>query len=125
MQKQSACIKCKNNLFIALKVTLCIWSKQPCTIKTIIYKYDILRCKKVQSLTKQFKELFSLACYFFALNLPSSALNYLKTAFILTHYEPSNFSKYFVRALMGQSYGTVHVSYLCNSEFAPFNLKTV
>ena len=100
MQKQSACIKCKNNLFIALKVTLCIWSKQPCTTKTIIYN-DILRCKKVQSLTKQFKELFSLACYFFALNLPSSAFNYLKTAFILTHYEPNNFSKYFNRALMG------------------------
>ena len=35
--------------------------------------------------TIQFKELFSLVCYFFALNLPSSALNHLKTAFILTN----------------------------------------
>ena len=38
--------------------------------QTIIYNYIFtsLRCKKVQSQAKQFKELFSLVCYFFALN---------------------------------------------------------
>ena len=54
-----------------LQVKLCYQSKQPCMIKTIIYKFDIftsLRHKKIQSLAKQFKELFSLVCYFFALN---------------------------------------------------------
>ena len=65
MQKQSARIKCKNNLFKP-----CIRSKQPRTIKTIIYNdiFTSSRCKKVQSQAKQFKELFSLVCYFFALN---------------------------------------------------------
>ena len=53
-----------------LQVTLCVPSKQPRTIKTIIYK-DILtslRRKKVQNPAKQLKELFGLVCYFFALN---------------------------------------------------------
>ena len=68
-----------------LQVTLCVRSKQPRTIKIIIYDdtFTHLRCNKVQSPAKQFKELFSGVCYFFALNLPSSALNYVKTAFIL------------------------------------------
>ena len=53
-----------------LQVKLCYQSKQPCMIKTIIYNdiFTSLRHKKVQSLAKQFKELFSLVCYFFALN---------------------------------------------------------
>ena len=44
--------------------------KKLCTIKTMIYNaiFISLRCKKVQSPAKQFKELFSLVCYFFALN---------------------------------------------------------
>ena len=44
--------------------------KQPRTMKTIIYNdiFTSLRRKKVQSPAKQFKELFSLVCYFFALN---------------------------------------------------------
>ena len=46
---------------LTLQVTLCVWSKQPCTIKTIIYDiFTSLRCKWVQSLAKQYKELFSL-----------------------------------------------------------------
>ena len=54
--------------------------KQPRTMKTIIYNdiFTSLRRKKVQSPAKQFKELFSLVCYFFA-------LNYLKTAFTWTN----------------------------------------
>ena len=58
MQKQSMHIKCKNNFYS----NLCIWSKQPCTIKTVIYNdiFTSLRCKKVQSPAKKFKELFSL-----------------------------------------------------------------
>ena len=61
-----------------------VQSKQPRAIKTLIYNdiFTSLRCKKVQSLAQQFKELFSLVCYFFKLNEPSSALNCLKTAFI-------------------------------------------
>ena len=57
MPKQSMCIRCKNNLFKP-----CVQSKQLCTIKTIIYNdiFPSLRHKKVQSLAKQFKELFSL-----------------------------------------------------------------
>ena len=55
--KQSARIKCKNNLFKP-----CVRSKQLRTIKTIICKdiFTSLRRKKVQSPAKQFKELFSL-----------------------------------------------------------------
>ena len=70
-----------------LLVTLCVQSKQLCTIKTIIYRdiFRSLRRKKVQSVAEQFKGLFSLVCYFFALNQPSLALNYLKTAFILAN----------------------------------------
>ena len=85
-QKQSEHIKFKNKIQ-TLQVTLCVWLKQPHTIKTIIYNniFTSLRCKKVQSLAIQFKELFSLVCYFLPLNKPSSALNYLKTAFILTN----------------------------------------
>ena len=53
-----------------LQVTPCVRSKQPRTIKTIIYNniFTSLRRKKDQSLAIQFKELFSLVCYFFALN---------------------------------------------------------
>ena len=53
-----------------MQVTLCVRLKQPRTIKTIIYNdiFTSLRRKKVQSPAKQFKELFSLVCYFFALN---------------------------------------------------------
>ena len=54
----------------ALQVALCVRSKQPRTIKTIIYKdiFTSLRRKKIQSPAKHLKELFSLVCYFFALN---------------------------------------------------------
>ena len=53
-----------------LQVTLCVWSKQRRTIKTIAYNdvFTSLRRKKVQIPAKQFKELFSLVCYFFTLN---------------------------------------------------------
>ena len=73
----------------SLQVTLCVPSKQPRTIKTIIYKdiFTSLRRKKVQNPAKQLKELFGLVCYFFALNQPSSVLNYLKTSFILTNQD--------------------------------------
>ena len=62
MQKQSACIKCKNNLF-----------KPVCSVKIIVFNqnnniFTSLRYKEFQSPAKQFKELFSLVCYFFALN---------------------------------------------------------
>ena len=55
--KQSARIKCKNNLFKS-----CVQSKQPRTIKTIICNdiFTSSRRKKVQSPAKQFKKLFSL-----------------------------------------------------------------
>ena len=48
-------------------VILCVRLKQPRTMKTIIYKdiFRSLRRKKFQSRAKQ---LFSLVCYFFALN---------------------------------------------------------
>ena len=82
MQKQSTCIKCKNNLFKSCK-RHCVFGQNSRSV--IIYNdiFTTKRCKKVQSPAKQFKELFSLVCSFFALNEPSSALNYLKTAFIL------------------------------------------
>ena len=60
----------QKSLIQTLQVTFYVRSKQPRTIKTIIYN-DILiplRRKKVQSPAKQFKELLSLACYFSALN---------------------------------------------------------
>ena len=60
----------QKSLIQTLQVTFYVRSKQPRTIKTIIYN-DIpilLRRKKVQSPAQQFKELFSLVCYFFALN---------------------------------------------------------
>ena len=43
-------------------MTLRVPSKQPCTIKTIIYNdiFTSLRRKKIQIPAKQFKELFSL-----------------------------------------------------------------
>ena len=52
------------------KATLCVRSKQPRTIKTIIYNdiFTSLRGKKVQYPAKQLKELLGLVCYFFALN---------------------------------------------------------
>ena len=55
--KQSARIKCKNNLFKP-----CVRSKQLRTIITIVCNdiFTSLRRKKVQSPAKQFKELFSL-----------------------------------------------------------------
>ena len=86
MQKQRTRIKCKiiysnpaSDILRSFKTTA--------YDQTIIYNiiFITLRCKKSQSPAKQFKELFSLVCYFFALNQPSSALNYLKTAFILTN----------------------------------------
>ena len=73
-----------------LQVTLCIRSKKPHTIKTIIYKdiFTSLRCKKVQHLAKQVKELFSLVCYFFTLNFYNElAENYS----YLSQSELSNF----------------------------------
>ena len=75
MQKQSARIKCKF---------------KPCKRRYALGQnnntFTSIRRKKVQSRVKQFKKLFSLVCYFFALNKPSSALNYLKKiAFILTN----------------------------------------
>ena len=115
MQKQSARIKCKNNLIKPMRSiktqadnpvglrphdvsycltrpqtcrVVCPCSKQPRTIKTLIYNdiFQIFKVqKKVQSPVKQFKELFSLVCCFFARNLPSSALNYLKTALTFTN----------------------------------------
>ena len=55
MQKQSAHIKCKNNLFKPASNTVR-------TIKTIMYNdiFPSLRRKKVQIPAKQYKELFSL-----------------------------------------------------------------
>ena len=49
------------------QVTICVRSKQPRTIKTIIYNdiFKSLRRKKVESPAKQFKELFSLCPYHF------------------------------------------------------------
>ena len=57
-------------LIQTLEVTLRVRSKQPRTIKTVTHNdvFTSLRRKKVQSPAKQFKELFSLVCYFFALN---------------------------------------------------------
>ena len=53
-----------------LQMTLCVQSKQPRMIKTVIYNdiFISLRRRKVQSPAEQLKELFSLDCYFFALN---------------------------------------------------------
>ena len=75
-------------------MTLCIRSKQLRMIQTIIYhdNFQSFERKKIQSLAKHFKELFSLACYFFALNKPSSALNHLKAAFTLTNENWVTFS---------------------------------
>ena len=78
-------------------------SKSDQTVQGIVQSGLLLLCTE-----------FTLFC----IELPENCI-------YLNHYEPSGFSKYFIRALTGQSYGTVHVSYLCNSEFAPFNLKTV
>ena len=58
-------------LFIqTLLMKLFVRSKQPRTIKTTIYNniFTSLRRKNIQSPAKQIKELFSLVCYFFALN---------------------------------------------------------
>ena len=88
MQKQSVCIKCKNNLFQTLLVILCVRSKQPCTIKTIIYNdiFASLRRKKVHSPAKKFKELFSLVC----IELPENCI-------YLNQSELSNFLMYLIR----------------------------
>ena len=53
MQKQSARIECEN-IYSNLQVTLCVQSKQPRTIKTIIYNdiFTSLRRKKDQSPAK-------------------------------------------------------------------------
>ena len=50
-----------------LQVALCVRSKQPRTIKTITHNdiFTSLRRVKVQSSAKQFKEWFSLVCYYF------------------------------------------------------------
>ena len=53
--KQSARIKCKNNLFKP-----CVRSKQPRTIKTIICNDIFTSLRRKKSPSKQFKELFSL-----------------------------------------------------------------
>ena len=68
-------------------MTLCVRSKQLRMIQTIIYNdnFQSFKRKKIQSPAKHFKELFSLVCYFFALNKPSSTLNHLKAAFTLTN----------------------------------------
>ena len=53
-----------------LQLTLYVRSKQPRTTKkqyTMIILTSLKR-RKVQSPAKQFKELFSLVCYFFTLN---------------------------------------------------------
>ena len=58
-------------LFIQTQqVTWCVRSKQPRTIKTIIYNdiFTSLRRKVVQRVAEQFKELISLVCYFVALD---------------------------------------------------------
>ena len=67
MQKQSARIKCKNNLFKPFKW---LWAKQPHAIKTIIYNdiFTSLRRKKIQSSAKHFKKLFSLGLNHFRWN---------------------------------------------------------
>ena len=87
MQKQSERIKYKNKLFKFCSRHSAFWSKQLHMIKTIIYNdiFTSLRCKKVQSPAKQFKELnvwFVTSLHQF---LPSSAMKYLKTAIILTN----------------------------------------
>ena len=98
-------------------MTLCTRSKQLRTIKTIIYNdiFTSLRRKKIQSSAKQFKELFSVVCYFFALNLPFSALNYLKTVFILNNQKlviqfKSLFSPFFLIHLFLRSWWTATLS---------------
>lgn len=58
--------------------------------------------KKVQSPAKQFKELFSLVCYFFALNSPSSVMSHLKTAFILTNRNRVVFFMYLIKTHISQ-----------------------
>ena len=73
-------------------MTLCVRSKQPRTIKTLIY-YDIfisLRRIKVQSPTKQFKELFNLAeLTLFFIELPENCI-------YLNQSELSNFFRYLI-----------------------------
>ena len=68
MQKQSACIKCKNDFFIASDIVRSV--KTTANDKTIIYNdiFTSLRRKKVQNPDEQLKELFGLVCYFFSLN---------------------------------------------------------
>ena len=83
MQKQSARIMCINNLFKP--------SKSRCVFGQNSNIFTSLRRKKVQCQAQQFKELFSLVCYFFALNSPSSALNHLKNCSYLNQSELSNF----------------------------------
>ena len=64
MQKQSSRIKCKHTSDIVRSVKTTAYDQ------TIIYKaiFTSLRRKKVRIPAKQFKELFSLVCYFFSLN---------------------------------------------------------
>ena len=69
MQKKSARFKCKNNLFKLCKCH-CAFGQNNRVRSKIIYNdiFTSLRRKKVQIPAKQFKELFSLVCYCFALN---------------------------------------------------------
>ena len=83
------------NPFTTFKPCVCgLWKNTIHTIKTIICNgiFPSLRRKKIQSPAKHFKELFSLVCYIFALNKPSSALNHLKAAFTLTNQNWVTFS---------------------------------
>ena len=73
-------------------MTLCVRSKQSRTIKTLIC-YNIftsLRRIKVQSLTKQFKELFNLAeLTLFFIELPENCI-------YLNQSELSDFFRYLI-----------------------------
>ena len=71
MQKQSARIKCKNNLFKP-----CVRSKQPRTIKTIIYNdiFTSLRHKKVQGMIQSGLLLLCTELILMCIELPENCI---------------------------------------------------
>ena len=79
-------------------MTLRVRSKQPRTIKTIIYN-DIFassRCKKVQSQAKQFKELFSLVCFLLCTELAAFCIELIENCIYPNQSELSNFFMYLI-----------------------------
>ena len=69
-----------------LQVALCVRSKQPRTIKTITHNdiFTSLRRMKVQSSAKQFKEWFSLVCYYFCTAFTLTNQNWVTFSFSLS-----------------------------------------